>query len=398
MSNDLFNRKKTLHNDLIRFQNITTKIHKLPTSIPINNEMKKYKIEAIDVNIPFQKTNDNYDISAIHSQLNKTIEFDVLHNNKNTFNNYIHLLRSKKINTIYNVYQENYVDNVKPTGLGDFIRGCFFILQFCDLYKFHCKIIINHPIALFLENSYKTYLVNKQLNQSLFDSISMFTPNNWNKTIFNSVNQIVSHDIEPTTIDDFVKYLNCLTIHNKNLFVYNILFPYREISLKHRVIVRTLLEPNTEMKLYCQTILRGLTLSMRSYSVIHIRCGDSFLNNENKLFDTTYFNKLVLELTLLLKHDQTIIYLLIADNNEIKLLLQEIFPSFKIIFKQITHVGEGTLLDRDKVKNTLLDFYLMSYSNSIYSYTSYLHGSGFSYWCSKLYDIPCKCMYLQNDI
>ena len=82
------------------------------------------------------------------------------------------------------------------------------------------------------------------------------------------------------------------------------------------------------------------------------------------------------------------------DNNEIKLLINEKFPSIKTFFKRITHLGEANVLERENVKNTMLDFYLLSYTNSIYSFTCYPHGSGFSYWCAQTYNIPYKCKYI----
>jgi hypothetical protein len=88
-------------------------------------------------------------------------------------------------------------------------------------------------------------------------------------------------------------------------------------------------------------------------------------------------------------------YLLIADNNEIKYLLCEIFPNFKSIYKEITHLGEGKVLERNKIKNTMLDFYLMANSNSINSFTGYVHGSGFSLWCATTYNIPYTCKYIK---
>jgi hypothetical protein len=42
------------------------------------------------------------------------------------------------------------------------------------------------------------------------------------------------------------------------------------------------------------------------------------------------------------------------------------------------------------VMNTLLDFYLMSYSNTIISLSVYGHVSGFSKYCSVIYGIPFK--------
>ena len=62
--------------------------------------------------------------------------------------------------------------------------------------------------------------------------------------------------------------------------------------------------------------------------------------------------------------------------------------------KPITHFGEGVVLEEEKVKNTLLDFYLLSLASAILSYSHYEHGSGFSYWCAKTFDIPYTCKYI----
>ena len=57
-------------------------------------------------------------------------------------NNGIQLLHNKNIRVINNVYQDNYKDNIKPTGFGDFIRGCYFLIQFCCKFNFKANIII----------------------------------------------------------------------------------------------------------------------------------------------------------------------------------------------------------------------------------------------------------------
>ena len=61
--------------------------------------------------------------------------------------------------------------------------------------------------------------------------------------------------------------------------------------------------------------------------------------------------------------------------------------------KPITHLGEQPKLKDEEVKNTMLDFYLMSHSNYIYAITVYGHGTGFSKWCSVLYNIPYDITY-----
>ena len=88
-------------------------------------------------------------------------------------------------------------------------------------------------------------------------------------------------------------------------------------------------------------------------------------------------------------------YLLISDNNLIKYYVLQKYPAICSVFNDITHIGEGIVLEEEKVKNTMLDFYLMSFANEIFAYSVYEHGSGFSYWCAKTYDIPYSCKYIR---
>ena len=115
------------------------------------------------------------------------------------------------------------------------------------------------------------------------------------------------------------------------------------------------------------------------------------------IFATDYIKKIVNEVFLIFNNNKDTAnydYLLVADNNEIKCILMEIYPNIQSLLLDIIHIGEGSLLERQKVKNTLLDFYLLANSNAIHSFTSYPHGSGFSYWCAKTYDIPYSCKYI----
>jgi hypothetical protein len=111
-------------------------------------------------------------------------------------------------------------------------------------------------------------------------------------------------------------------------------------------------------------------------------------------------------------------WLLIADNNAIKKLIIERFPQIQTIIQDITHFAqdplhfaqdplhfaqdpllseEGVVLDKanEKVKNSMLDFYLLSLSCEIAAFSVYKHGSGFSSWCAKTYDIPYSCKLVQ---
>ena len=455
------NRKKTIHNDVLRFKNIHSKIntyvnlkmnnknnvtyrsvdkdyindknmldkdiidkdiansincqdlYKINTnqySVTLdlnlknnNNHVNMPKIVLKDIVIPNYSNSDIYDIKNVGKNINTIIdmqsdlELKDENGNTNTIENnsyllYITQLHNKNVKVIHNVYQESYADDFKPTGFGDFIRGCFFLLQFCRKYNFQYKIIINHPIAIFLEKFCSFY--NTVNSTRLLKFTPIFLENNWNNSKFDSDNYIIGSISNNQTISNFTGYLSTLQVINSAIFSYNIMFPYDNIIEDHKKHMRYLLQPTEEMKLYINHTLETIGLSKNKYSVIHIRSGDKYLNNSSKVFDTAYIKKIVYELKKIIHYNSDKHFLLIADNNEIKLFLMEIFPTIKVIFKNITHLGEGTVLERDKVKNTLLDFYLMSYSYAIYSYTCYAHGSGFSYWCAKIYNIPHKCMYV----
>ena len=108
-------------------------------------------------------------------------------------------------------------------------------------------------------------------------------------------------------------------------------------------------------------------------------------------FESLYFDSVKNEISKFIENNNSVNVLLIADNNNIKLLLNNIFPNIKFLIHDITHIGEGTRLQENKVKNTMIDFFLMANSSSIFSLTSYTHGTGFSYWCSKIFNIPYEC-------
>ena len=84
-------------------------------------------------------------------------------------------------------------------------------------------------------------------------------------------------------------------------------------------------------------------------------------------------------------------YLIISDSNDLKEYLK-IYPNFYISIKNIEHLG-GESINKDNsegVINTMVDYYMMSYSNAIICLSVYGHISGFSKYCSVLNNIPYK--------
>ena len=298
---------------------------------------------------------------------------------------------NKSVISITNVYQQTYNNNKYATGFGDFIRGCYFVLDFCEMFHFQPNIVINHPLNEFLE----THTITN--NSGVLKMITMFEDNNWSKHILNRNNIVINTVRKNDTMTKFVNYLCKLPIDNNNINIYNIVFPYFEVSTEHQKVMCDILKPSQEMEEYVVSTLVKFELTKHNYIIIHIRSGDNFLNCIDKQFELTYLNHIKNDIIKLLNNHPNKCFLLIADNKFIKLYLSsKQIPRLYIMFNEIGHLGENTQLERNQVKNTMLDFYLFAYSSMIYAFSSYDHGTGFSFWCAKTYGIPYSCKIIKQ--
>jgi len=308
----------------------------------------------------------NFDVDAAYSFIENVIEnyAEMDDNTPLPFN--VGRIRKRGIKIFNHVYQSKYeYGKENSTGLGDFLRGCYFILEFCETYNFQSKIIFNNCISKFL--LIKTH--NIEIFDNVFKGISICRNNNFREYVVEN-NGIIKDPLKDTKnmMADFVDYVVKLPQYSGNVFMYCIAFPINEVPEKNKEHMRKILEPTNEMQLIINQTLDDLNITSKQYIVIHIRAGDSYLENN---------------------------YLLMADTNDVKKIIQKYFPNFKTLMNPITHFGEGAVLEEEKVKNTLIDFYLLSHSNSIFSYSAYEHGSGFSYWCAKTFNIPYVCKYVK---
>ena len=401
----LFNKQNTYANDITRLKNIHTKInhgmHILNQITPIPKQDPNLNNELI-----YNLNNNNINISKIMNmnitrEYYNNINIDNVMNIDNAMNIYnvmnidnvttyktVHFLKQKGITKIIHVYQEKYI-NQNTTGFGDFIRSCFFIIQFCNKHNFQIEIIINHPIAYYLKN-----FSNKYTSSSFFNMV-MFSENNFDSCKIDNENYIVDFVLINTKMSNYINYLSKLPVVNNSVISYNIFFPYGDISIQACNKICDLFEPSTEISNLVDEIINHLLIVKKDFIVIHIRSGDSYLKNNNKLFSVIYIESIKNEIKQIIVNNKDKNVLLIADNNEIKILLKNEIPKLKYLLNCITHIGEGVELNKNKVKNTLIDFYLMSFSSFIYSFTAYRHGSGFSYWCAKMNNIPYKCKYIK---
>jgi hypothetical protein len=333
-----------------------------------NNRDFKINIHSSDVYLNTNELDLNRDTIFLNNFIDNNIKMPPKPIDFNILN---------KINIINNVYKESY-KNRYVTGFGDFLRGCYFMLEFCRKFKLKYNIIIQHPIKCLLKNQTNT------------------VPDHISKTIeycdYANINLDVNCTFNPDTstiFNEFFYYLNRQDIYNRNLFIYTICYPTNSIHQENKSIIRNIIEPNDDMKSSIDKTLQNLRLNKKQFKVIHLRSGDQYLNKSENRLQEEYKQKILIEISKITQTKAN--YLLIADNILVKNMIIRAFPFIKTFFKEITHLGENSSLTYENVKNTMIDFYIMSYSNTIFSLSSYGHGSGFSRWCALTYDIPYRC-------
>ena len=290
-------------------------------------------------------------------------------------------LTNKNIKKIVCVYQLQFINERSP-GIGDFIRGCFFVLQLSKLLNLEFELdISNHPIAKYIENSGKNPAIN-------YDNIEFVLgqnrpPHLWqdpNKHLdFNFANQIIDKINNYSFSDTYAFYTNAFPIF------YNFLDTGRE-KIKNMII------PNTFMQEYIDTTLNEMNLTRNTYATIHIRSGDQYLTNSETM-NIEFISKIKKHINRLIIPGKK--YLIISDSNILKIALKS-YPNFYIINRKIEHLGGDNMrsTETNGVMNTLLDFYLMSYSNAIFALSVYTHISGFSHYCSIINKIPFNYIIL----
>lgn len=368
----------------------------VPTSIA--EKLRDYEDEKIESNIN-EPTSILFKITEKHSdsfvnKVNENMYFedfnDRIANKETEMQEYIKkqqidiplklLQLTKPI--IENVYQEQY-NNAHATGLGDFIRGSYFLLEFCGNNNIPCNInILNHPISQFLE-------IYKNKQPLIYNNINKFELTNHNPDILNE--NIITNIYDPAINDEFIKYLSKQHVFEKKLYVYTIAYPSSEIDPKYKEYMQKILKPSMRLKSLVDNMLLNLGLVSKQFTIIHIRYGDDFLIKNKEKIKKSHLEIIQNRLDKLNLSQK---YLLISDNTILKYILSLKYPFLKIHLNEITHTGEGLHIETNKLQNTMIDFNMFSHAASVIAFSVYKHGTGFSKWAAETYSVPYICRFL----
>lgn len=284
-------------------------------------------------------------------------------------------ITNKQLKRLVNVYQLKYTNGVAQ-GLGDYIRGCFCLLQISVVLGLQFDMdLTNHPMSKFLVKSDIKY-----------DDINYQQIAKYENINYIPINSQIYEKDTARFLNEFIKNMNALKTNVENYYTFCNSFPILDnFTDNSRRFIRSKLAPNELMQQHIQAAMNNLQLKARQFAVIHIRNGDKYMLKNNQL-NPFVIKKIVNTLVKSLKPGTK--YLVLSDNNQIKILLKKIFPQLIIQMTNIMHLGESVDPREEAIVETLLDFYLMSNAYQIVSFSPYNWGSGFSQWCSVLHNIP----------
>jgi hypothetical protein len=240
-------------------------------------------------------------------------------------------------------------------GLGDLIRGSIKLFQLSKKMGF--KLIINHklhPISMYLkkqDTEYDDLIINNKNN------IEFIYPGQVENYINNSKNDILYFLTNDTCDENNITY-----------------------ECKH--FIKNVLSPNDELV----NLLNYYNYT--DYNIIHMRVGDNKIKDKN-LTDNTFIYNIKEKILNNLNNESNI---LVCDSYFLKeeLINNNLFKNKNIscINLDVGHIGYEQ--NTEKIRNTLIEFFIITKSKKIKTYTVYSWISGFVFWISKIYDIPLE--------
>jgi hypothetical protein len=248
------------------------------------------------------------------------------------------------------------IDNVNGFfGLGDIVRGTMSMFQLSKKYNFRLIVDIQlHPISAFLK----------------------FNSNEYTELIKNNKNNIPF--FFPEEIENFVRNdpreVNFLFTNNHLI---------EEVSQECKNFIKNILLPKDEFAKHIHTFFKSENINL-SYNILHFRLGDSLLvRNEHSCNFQTFIDKMNEY-----KEEQDI---LMSDSEQFKQYVKSINYNIKLLNTKTAHLGYEK--HSGNIRDTLLEFFIITKAQYIKTFSIYRHLSGFVNIAHQVYDVPIERFY-----
>ena len=235
-------------------------------------------------------------------------------------------------------------------GLGDILRGTMSMFQLSKKYDFQLIVDIQlHPVSKYLHikgNEYSNYVLQ-----------------NANNIPF----------IYPEDIEQFIKNNDedvCCLLTNSHLI--------DEVTQECKDFIKNILTPNDEFAKYIND-LKIAKNTPANYNILHFRLGDTLLVRKSSNVDfQNYIN-------IMNQHKESN-DILMSDSTRFK--EQVMIGNYGVFLFHIHVAHLGYAQHTNDIKDTLFEFFVITQSSKIKTFSNYGHISGFVYLAHLVYDIP----------
>jgi hypothetical protein len=271
--------------------------------------------------------------------------------------------------TIYLIWRNKIANSGTYHGFGDKLRGSIFLYDYCYKNNINFKIDATDDICSeFLKNvvssDYET-IKNKELLNIADLSVT-------------KTEETIQNELEKN--DTIYVFTNVCTGGWPNV-----------LSEHEKLFAKFICEPKDDIMNDVNNKIKNLP---ENFGVQHFRFSDNVFANDidesNKLFKK-YFDLLV--------ENKKPTDILFTNSNNFKKYVKDKL-NIKTIdcdneLCKIAHIGSST--DKESVKNSFIEFLILSKSKYIKSHTCYNWASNFVQWPASIYDIPFENVYIDEN-
>jgi len=306
--------------------------------------------------------------------------------------------------TVVNSYYDE-----SSSGIGDFLRGCCYLHGLFSNEKIDFNIDFSkHTVGKYLNSQYKGD--KKKIFDTERENKEKTNPSTYFKNMHDNLEKILN--VKPKKIWQVIKE-KIVLFSNYSDFVFMSDEGKKNLALDDNT--KNFMKSNLRFSKEVEKTF--MDLDLKNYIVMHYRLGDFKIVEEHKLsvktddnnINTKNFNvkldPIVDEVVKkLLETKKQIV--LISDSNDLKKYIKDNMPDRYISKVSIAHVNSfHTSSNPGFIKNIItkdtnkpekmfyvaLDMKICTKASEIYSKSVYPWGSGFTYWISKIYNIPITC-------
>lgn len=267
---------------------------------------------------------------------------------------------------VVHVYLKNCRTNPQPPGLADFLRGTIALYKYAQEFNF--KLYVDYdsnPVFKYL--AYNGNYIRDHEDSMVYELIpSQHFP---------------TYEMIDGALNELFRRKKSFTVVTNSFYTKGVegrMDNFGPITEDCRKFMRSLLVPTAELKAAIDVVYSTIGLvDGTGYDVIHLRFGDRFLNGG--AFDPVALGVTVEKIRALMAANPGRRYLMLTDSGPMGAAIKRELPALFYWENKKIHLGD-LRNDVTGVKDTLIDFFLMSGGDVLYS-----RSSGFGIICSMLY-------------